>query len=288
MSAARFLVVGGSGFLGRHVVAWACAQGFDVGATYLSTPLPHISAIAVAHDIDVEWIECDITDSEAVAETFTSFRPTVVVNTAYRQHGPGATEVCSLGAANVADACAKSGARMVHVSTDLVFDGMLDRPYVEDDALNPLNDYGRAKAAAETLVSAACPNSVLVRTSLIYGDPDGHQEKLVLRAVRGEEVAFFFDEWRNPAPVDGLADALGRLGLDDRTGLLHITGNERIDRLSFARALARSMDLDPSLLRGAASDLRSGPRPSELSLDTSLAESLGYGLRGPSAILNTN
>lgn len=287
MTTKRFLVIGGSGFLGGHVVSWATQNGFEVAATYFSGhPSESASEATASHDAStVHWYQCDIVDAEAVDQLVDSFQPTVVVNAAYRQHGQGAFEICSTGAANVAGSAARGGARLVHLSTDLVFDGKLGRWYTETDEINPINDYGRAKAEAEQRVTAACPNSVLVRTSLIYGDPQGHQEKLVARAAKGEQIAFFFDEWRNPAPVVELADVVGRLGLDEQTGPLHVTGNERIDRLSFAQMLAESLGLDPEVLIGSPSDFSRGPRASDVSLDTSLATSLGYGLPGPSTVL---
>ncbi len=89
----------------------------------------------------------------AVLALFRGTRPDVVIHTAYRQDGDGASEVVVDGSANVARAAAAVGARLIHLSTDVVFDGRKGAPYVEDDARSPCTAYGRAKAAAEGRVA---------------------------------------------------------------------------------------------------------------------------------------
>ena len=84
---------------------------------------------------------------------FRRVRPEIVIHTAYLQDGPGAHEITVDGAENVARAAAAVGARLVHLSTDVVFDGRKGAPYVEDDPLSPVTDYGRAKAEAEGRVA---------------------------------------------------------------------------------------------------------------------------------------
>lgn len=99
----------------------------------------------------------EIRDAAAVRELLERLRPAAVVHTAYRQDGPDAWEVTVDGAENVARAASEVGARLVHLSTDVVFDGRKGAPYVEDDPLSPVTDYGRAKAEAERRVLEACP-----------------------------------------------------------------------------------------------------------------------------------
>ena len=99
--------------------------------------------------------------------------PDVIVHTAYRRDGPTAQAVTVDGTAHVANAAVAQGARLLHLSTDVVFDGRAGRPYREPDRLCPVSDYGRAKTAAEHLVRTIAPGALIVRTSLIYGGPDG-------------------------------------------------------------------------------------------------------------------
>ena len=275
------LVVGGSGFLGRTTVAWAIAQGVSVDATYLSSAPQPADALDDEH-----WHRCDILDLEQVRGIVAEVAPTAIINAAYRQSGERAEEICSDGAGNLASAAADADARIVHVSTDLVFDGDLERPYNEDDPVSPINDYGRAKARAEELVAAANPNSVSVRTSLIYGASDAPQERLVRRAIDQGDISFFTDEWRSPIHVEHLAAAVGALATEvPATGVLHVAGAERLNRLQFASVLAENMDLDAALLTGGPADASLGPRASDVALDIQRALELGFELPGPAAAL---
>lgn len=280
MSNPRLLVIGGSGFLGRRTHRWARAHDINVDATYLTNAPNAIDSVDQSH-----WHRCNILDVESLGTVFDAVRPSAVVNTAYRQSGEDAVEVCSTGAANVARLCAQHAARLVHISTDLVFDGDLGRPYLEDDPISPITDYGSAKARAEQLVLSTNADSVVARTSLLYGSAEAPQERLVIRAASGEDISFFTDEWRNPIHVDSLASAVGQLATDHTfTGLIHLAGDERVNRLEFARLLAESLSLDPSLLRGSPADPALGPRSSDVALETSVAKDLGFTLPGPSVM----
>lgn len=271
------LVFGGTGFLGRHICAWASTKRWLVSATHLSQPV---------NDDRFRWMHCDILDDVAVLRTVEDVQPSVVVNAAYRQHGAGALETCSIGARNVAAAASAVGARTIHVSTDLVFDGSLGRPYREIDHVSPLSDYGKSKAEGESLVLSTDPTAAVARTSLIYGGSMAPQEQLVSRAVRNGDIAFFIDEWRSPADVRLLAAAIGTLALSDHTGIIHLAGDERLNRLDFARLLATHLGLDPGLLIGRTQDPALGPRPKDVSLDCNLSRSLGMSITGPTALLS--
>jgi len=267
-------------------VAWAQAENISVDATYL-TGDPNLLDLPTPLD-QQRWHHCDILDVDRLAAVVNAVGPTAVINAAYRQGGEYATEICSTGATNVAMAAEQGSARVVHISTDLVFDGELGRAYREDDATSPISDYGRAKSRAESSVKAANSNSVIVRTSLIYGHPDAPQERLVQRAADTGDISFFTDEWRSPVHVDHLADAVGRLAVDASfTGILHLAGNERVNRLEFARLLAGPLGLDPRLLNGSPADPSLGPRSSDVTLDTTTAAGMGFDMAGATTVLTT-
>jgi dTDP-4-dehydrorhamnose reductase len=202
----RIVVTGGAGYLGSEVCRLAVAAGHDVAATEFRKPPPHGRALPVdirePFDVDAD----------------------VVVHTAYVQ-ADAATIV--RGTLNVAAAARRAGARLVHLSTDLVFDGE-HAPYREDDEPRPASDYGRAKLEAERHV-----HGLVVRTSLLYGKPGGPQEALAARAG----AVFYEDEIRCPTRVDELAAALLELAALDLTGVLHVAGPDAVSRLELARLL---------------------------------------------------
>lgn len=180
--------------------------------------------------------DADIRDRRAIDALVATTRPDVVVHTAYRRDGPTARPVIVDGTANVADAATRAGSRLVHLSSDIVFDGLAGRPYREHDAHTPITDYGRAKATAENLIRTLAPRALVVRTSLIYGGPDGpvspHEE-----TARDPTAIFYEDEVRSPVQVDDLAAALLELASSDVAGILHVAGPDAVSRHQFAELI---------------------------------------------------
>lgn len=184
-------------------------------------------------DPRASWERVEIRDAAAVSSLLMRLRPAAVIHTAYRQDGPGAWEITVDGAENVARAARLVGARLVHLSTDVVFDGRKGAPYVEADAVCPVTDYGRAKAEAERRVLAANPAGLVVRTSLIVGGP-GHPTSKHERAARDPVATFYEDEIRCPVLVADLASALLELARADVSGVLHVAGADAVSRADLA------------------------------------------------------
>jgi dTDP-4-dehydrorhamnose reductase len=223
------------------------------GATgYLGRELLRLRPDATTERVEVR-------DPVAVRDLFARLRPEVVIHTAYRQDEP---DVNTIGSENVARAAAVVGARLVHVSTDVVFDGRKGSPYVEDDALSPVTEYGRSKADAERRVAAAHPEALIVRTSLIYGGAEPSKHEV---AARDPAATFFTNEIRNPVQVGDLAAALLELAALDASGPLHAAGADAVSRAGFAELVTRG-------------PVRSEPapetRPLDCSLDSSRAQAL--------------
>jgi dTDP-4-dehydrorhamnose reductase len=222
----RLFVTGGAGYLGSEVCRIAVEAGHDVVAAQLRTPPPFGRAMRVdvraPFDVDAD----------------------VVIHTAYVM---GDAETIVRGTRNVAAAAGRAGARLIHLSTDLVFDGE-HAPYSEDDEPRPVSDYGRAKLEAERLV-----DGLIVRTSLLYGKP-GPQEALAAR----DDVVFHEDEIRCPTHVSDLAAALLELAALDVTGVLHVAGPDAVSRLELARLLgardAKGAPTPPGRARNVALD----------------------------------
>jgi dTDP-4-dehydrorhamnose reductase len=252
----RLLVTGGSGYLGRELTGQAGRRGWPVTGTSLSS----------AGDVRL-----DVRDSASVRDVVAAARPDVIVHTAYRQDGEGAWETTVNGTANVACMAAGAGVRLLHLSTDVVFDGRLGRPYREDDSPTPATEYGRAKARAEEAVSAAGGESLVVRTSLIVaGAQPSRHEQIALDVAAGRtEMAFYTDELRCPIAVSDLAAALLELAPATATGVLHVAGADAVSRHEFAVLVTGRRDL----ARARSAD-RPDPRPLDCRLDCRRAAGL--------------
>ena len=259
------LVIGGSGYLGHALLRSAEPP---VVATHLTSP--------TAPAPGAEWQRLDVRDAAAVGRAFADVRPAAVIHTAYRREEPDAWATNVVGAAKVAGAAARAGARLVHISTDLVFDGTAVRPYTEDDEPLPATPYGRTKLEGEREVQAAHPDALVVRTSLMVGgDEPGRQEQLVLAAARGEsDIAFFEDERRSPLLVDDLAAALVELAGRRESGLLHLAGPEAVSRYDLACLIAGAHGLPSERLRRGRLASSGMQRPANCVLDSSRARAL--------------
>jgi dTDP-4-dehydrorhamnose reductase len=237
----RLWVTGATGYLGSAFVAAAREQGFEV---------------------DVERVE--VRDEEAVRAHVERLRPDAVVHTAYRQEPAEAWSTNVDGSEHVARAAAGAGARLVHLSTDVVFGGRKGAPYVEADPTDPVTDYGRTKAEAERRVAAAHPSALLVRTSLIVGGPDGPQSKHEQSARGGG--TWYVNEIRSAVQVDDLVSALIELLRDHEVaGPLHVAGADAVSRHELAELAAGAP---------CAAGLAPPTRPLDCTLDSSVAQAM--------------
>jgi dTDP-4-dehydrorhamnose reductase len=251
----RVLVTGGSGYLGREILH------------------RHPGAVGTVHRSEGD-LRLDVRDATAVARVIAAVGPACVIHTAYARDGAWETNV--EGARNVATAAAAAGARLVHMSTDVVFGGDAGRPYVESDLPDPVTDYGRSKAAAEAAVLGAHPGAAVVRTSLIYGgETPSPIERAAMDAVDGTlEMAFFTDEIRCPVDVGDLAEAILELACLDFSGPLHVAGADAVSRYELAQLVAAATGRDPGLVRGESSRTSGTTRPLDCRLACGLARSV--------------
>ncbi len=262
----RLLVTGGAGYLGSELCAQALAQGDDVLAAQ------HVAPPRFGRPLQV-----DVRDADSVERAFLRHGPDVVIHTAYVLSGAEMESTIVRGAHAVAGAAARVGARLVSLSTDLVFDGEQGAPYDEDADARPVMAYGAAKLEAERLTLHAQPDALVVRTSVLYGkDEPGPQELLAFR----DDVEFYTDELRCPTLVSELASALLELAArDDAKGVLHLAAPDAVSRLELARRLRAENGLDPEVARGVPSPGRGRAR--NVALDSSrAAKMLGRSLTG--------
>nr|WP_281362145.1 dTDP-4-dehydrorhamnose reductase [Cellulomonas humilata] len=247
------MVVGASGMLGQEMVALLGARGEDVVGTTRT--------------------DLDVTDPVAVGTVVDGVgRYDIVVNcTAYaavdaaETDEPAAFAVNAVAASYLARASARSGARLVHISTDYVFDGHAGEPYAEDAPAAPRSAYGRTKVAGEWAVRAECPDHLLVRTAWLYGAHGACFPKTIARAARERSsLDVVADQLGQPTWTADLADLVHRLvqaGVP--AGTYHGTSSGSTSWHGFAAAVVGAAGMDPAIVHPTTSEafVRPAPRP---------------------------
>ena len=229
----RLLVTGAGGMLGGDVVAAALAAGHECVA--------------------LDRAALDITDQAAASAAVAEHAPEVVVNCAAWTDVDGAeareAEALAVngdGAGNLAWAAVAAGARLVHVSTDYVFDGTATRAYVESDPTGPLTAYGRTKLAGERAVLGCGPQNAVVRTAWLFGLGGRNFVATILdRAAGGQrEFDVVDDQVGCPTYTGHLAARLIEVAQGGLGGILHAAGDGSCSWNELARAIAAAAELD--------------------------------------------
>jgi dTDP-4-dehydrorhamnose reductase len=254
------LVLGAAGMLGA-------ALGRRLDADYPDT------VAATRAEIDIE-------DRFRMEAEFERLRPSVVINCAAFtdvdrcEAAPElAHAINAEGAENVARIALASGCRMIHVSTDFVFDGHSDRPYVEEDPTGPLSVYGKSKLEGERRVAATGGEHLIVRSSWIYGPGRANfVDAIRARARAGGVLEVVEDQIGSPTYVADLAEAITRLIGTDHRGIVHFANAGLCSRYELAREILESMGrtrarVEPIRTSQAG---RIAARPARSALDTSL------------------
>jgi len=188
----------------------------------------------------------DITDAETTRRTIEAARPDAVIHAAALtdtrlcEDDPDlAHRVNGLGTRNVALACRDAGATLVYVSTNEVFDGLKGESYVESDAPNPINAYGRSKLEGEEQARALVDRLYVVRTAWLYGGGRDFPSKMLAAASEHSELTVVADEIATPTHARDLADAIARAIAHDKYGIYHFTNSGECSRFEWAREVLR-------------------------------------------------
>ncbi|MFN0138106.1 MAG: SDR family oxidoreductase [Phycisphaerae bacterium] len=281
----RWLITGASGQLGGHVVRLLAGEAHPPTILSVSqrTPPAEFGA-GVAH--------CDLADDGATRALVRDFRPTHLIHSGAMTAvgdcfaSPERARLINTVAAHaIAQECAALHARMVFVSTDMVFGG--DRaPYREGDPPAPLSVYGRTKADAETAIRDIA-GVLVARVPLMYGFACTSRSATFaaqIAAIRARTpLKLFTDEFRTPAWVVDAARALIGLARSNRTGIIHLAGPERLSRIDMARRFAEQLGIaDPAFEPTSRLNVPGEPRPADLSLDASrLTQEFPHLICGP-------
>ncbi|MEA2656561.1 MAG: dTDP-4-dehydrorhamnose reductase [Chloroflexota bacterium] len=194
--------------------------------------------------------ELSVSDEAGIEIACRRHRPDVVFNCAAfnavdrAEREPDiAYEVNSKGPAAAGAACGRHGARLIHFSTNFVFDGSLDRPYVETDAPNPLSVYAKSKLDGERALLAVLPEALVIRTAAVFGDrgsavKGGSFPGRILELARGgKELRVVSDQRVNPTYARDLAEAAIALAGTEMSGVVHVVAAGCCGWDEFARAV---------------------------------------------------
>lgn len=245
----RVMVTGAGGQLGCDTLSACAAAGDDV--------------------FGFDHASLDVTDRDAVLGAITSLTPDAVIHCAAWT----AVDACESDpdrafAANalavrwVAEACARTSAHLVHISTDYVFDGTKVGPYREFDAPNPQSVYGASKLAGEREALALGPSAAVVRTSWVCGEHGANMVKTIMRlAAQRDELAFVADQIGHPSLCADVAPMLRRIAVDRRSGVHHVTNQGAVSWHEFAQVVVAAMGKPAAMVKPITTDELQPPRP---------------------------
>ncbi|MBM2803312.1 MAG: dTDP-4-dehydrorhamnose reductase [Deltaproteobacteria bacterium] len=247
----RIVVTGGSGMLGHGFMRRAAPQ-HQVCGTYHTHPV-EIPGCHLAR--------LDITDEPKVDSIVKSLRPDVVIHSAgltdvdaCERAPEKARRINSDGTAIVAKAAEQSGAHLIYISTDYVFDGSKGN-YVETDAPNPVNQYGASKYLGEEYAQRNCTATAIIRTTMFglkLAPQVGMMESMVAALRQGKSMTRFVDQYFSALYTGQLNEVILRIAERRATGVFHIGSVNKISRFEFSKAVAKVFSCD-------AADIHPGP-----------------------------
>ncbi|HWQ53920.1 MAG TPA: dTDP-4-dehydrorhamnose reductase [Bryobacteraceae bacterium] len=265
----KIVILGNAGQLGVELVSQLSERGYDVTG----------------------WDkgEVDITDAEATERSLASIDPEVVINAAaYNQvdvaerEPLAAFEVNALAVRSVAVACRQLDARLIHFSTDYVFDGRAGRTYTEEDHTHPLGAYGVSKLAGELYAQAYLEQPLIIRTSGVFGPGGlrtarGNFVELMLRLGAGQQpIRVVEDHVASPTYAPALANRTIELMERNQTGVFHVGGGTPISWFEYARLIFEVAGMKPELRPTNEREYRSmARRPKFSALSNARMEAAG-------------
>jgi len=279
----RVLITGANGLLGQKLTA-CFAQDSNIDLLTSSR-----QAESKSKDYSFGYIHLDITDTKSVKELIWNFEPDYIINSGAYTNVDGCEREKELswrinvtGVENLVNAARLVGSKIVHVSTDYIFDGQKG-PYDEHATPHPLSYYGRGKLASENVLRSSGKHWSIIRTMVVYGIANELNNNfatwLVQELSKGNKVTIVDDQIGNTTLADDLANGIYLLVKKGKKGIYNMAGSDIISRYDFAVALAKAFNFDTSLISPIKTkDLNQlAPRPLNSGLITLKAESeLGY------------
>ena len=248
----RVLVTGAKGMLGSEVVKTLEMYGHEVWGT----------------DISYADDKIDITRQDQIRYALSSFRPSWVLNCAAytnvdlaEEHEDQALVLNAKGPDLLAHACRRLSIRLMHVSTDYVFDGAKGSPYTEEDAPNPINVYGASKLAGENAIRHAMEDYIIVRTQWLIGHKGRNFVSTILSAAQiNESLRVVNDQWGSPTFASDLARAMAQLLEADARGVYHVCNRGKATWFDLAKKAIEIVGLGTKVIPVSTDEF---PRPAK-------------------------
>ncbi len=274
----RVLVCGSNGLLGQRL-----AFILDGESEYEVLHTSHHRSFVNKQEL-VDYTQLDISNRGDVKSLISSFRPDIVLNAAAmtnvdlcEREREQAWKMNVTGVEHLVEVCRRINAKLIHVSTDYVFDGKFGN-YAEGDRANPVNYYGKTKLAGENVIISSGIDHAILRTILVYGIGINVKNNFALWVINnlneGIQIQCVDDQISNPTHVHDLAMAMKNIMESDVNGMFHISGPETISRYDFAIRAADIFGYDKSLiLKIKTPDLRQrATRPMNTSFNINKAK----------------
>ncbi len=270
------LVTGATGLVGGTILLSNCLYDlFEVHATYREAQLQTSNS--------VNWLKLDLVEQfNDIDGILSTIKPDVIIHCAAESHVDRCAdnlEACFFMNLQVSKELARVaetlGSHFIYLSSDFVFSGE-EAPYSENALRNPVNDYGRTKMEAEDAILKVCPNAAIIRTVLVYGFIQtllrGNLLTWVVNSLKqGKPISVVDDQYRKPTSVNELADALITIAERKHRGVFHVCGSELVSVYEMAITIAKTYDLDLSLISPISSsglnEKNARPKNTDLDID---------------------
>lgn len=245
------LITGANGLLGQKLVLLLKEKGEDFLATGRGSCRIPLDGI--------RYQQMDITNADNVMEVVTKEKPAVIINTAAmtnvdqcEQEKEGCWSQNVTAVEHLVNACKVSGAFLLHLSTDFIFDGK-NGPYTEEDEPSPVSYYGESKLAAENIIVSSSIEWAIARTVLVYGIAfDMSRSNIILWVKKsleeGKTINVVNDQWRTPTLAEDLAMGCYLIAKKKARGIFNISGKNLMTPYEMALATAHFFGLNKSLI----------------------------------------
>ena len=272
----KLLIIGGSGLLGSTLIQYALNK-YQIHTTYNKNEISFDSITSTKIEL--------LDDRLKIINLIQDLKPDIIVHTAAHpnvdicEKNPKVADMLHIDISkDIAMVCKEVNSKLIYISTDAVFEGQLNKKYVESDKPNPINYYGKTKLEAEKIILGMDSKNVVLRTSVIYGwHKRSRFTNWILETLKEKKsIDPFIDQYNTPTLVDDIAKSILLIITLGISGLYHATGKTCINRYDFAVELANSFGYDKNLIKPITSleKKQDAPRPISTCLDSSKLEGM--------------